>query len=83
MTTINVVGTQVRKLRKEQKLTQEQLSARCNVIGLDISRGTLAKIEAGVRQVTDAEIVQLAIALKVEESALFPSRSNRTTRNLM
>ncbi|EPT1006566.1 helix-turn-helix domain-containing protein [Vibrio parahaemolyticus] len=74
MTTINVVGAQVRKLRKEQKLTQEQLSARCNVIGLDISRGTLAKIEAGVRQVIDTEIVQLAIALKVEESDLFPKR---------
>ncbi|EKL9959133.1 helix-turn-helix domain-containing protein [Vibrio parahaemolyticus] len=75
MTIVNVVGAQVRKLRKEQKLTQEQLSARCNVIGLDISRGTLAKIEAGVRQVIDTEIVQLATALKVDESALFPPRS--------
>ncbi|MDF4662331.1 helix-turn-helix transcriptional regulator [Vibrio parahaemolyticus] len=70
MTIVNVVGAQVRKLRKEQKLTQEQLSARCNVIGLDISRGTLAKIEAGVRQVIDTEIVQLATALKVEEKDL-------------
>ncbi|MCG6459278.1 helix-turn-helix domain-containing protein [Vibrio parahaemolyticus] len=78
MTIVNVVGVQVRKLRKQQKLTQEQLSARCNVIGLDISRGTLAKIEAGVRQVIDTEVVQLATALKVEESALFPPRSRRT-----
>lgn len=68
MTIVNVVGAQVRKLRKEQKLTQEQLSARCNVIGLDISRGTLAKIEAGVRQVIDTEIVQLAIALKLKRA---------------
>ncbi|EGQ8536419.1 helix-turn-helix domain-containing protein [Vibrio parahaemolyticus] len=74
MTIVNVVGAQVRKLRKQQKLTQEQLSARCNLIGLDISRGTLAKIEAGVRQVIDTEIVQLATALKVEESDLFPKR---------
>ncbi|EJC6779674.1 helix-turn-helix domain-containing protein [Vibrio parahaemolyticus] len=74
MTIVNVVGAQVRKLRKQQKLTQEQLSARCNVIGLDISRGTLAKIEAGVRKVIDMEIVQLAIALRVEESDLFPKR---------
>ncbi|MCR9780065.1 helix-turn-helix domain-containing protein [Vibrio parahaemolyticus] len=71
------MGAQVRKLRKEQKLTQEQLSARCNVIGLDISRGTLAKIEAGVRQVIDTEIVQLATALKVEEKDLFPRRIDR------
>ncbi|WP_140192230.1 helix-turn-helix domain-containing protein, partial [Vibrio parahaemolyticus] len=70
MTIVNVVGAQVRKLRKEQKLTQEQLSARCNVIGLDISRGTLAKIEAGVRQVTDVEVVQIAKALKVNVSTL-------------
>ncbi|EGR1342636.1 TPA: helix-turn-helix transcriptional regulator [Vibrio parahaemolyticus] len=77
MTIVNVVGAQVRKLRKEQKLTQEQLSARCNVIGLDISRGTLAKIEAGVRQVIDTEIVQLATALKVEEKDLFPRRTDR------
>ncbi|WP_256935513.1 helix-turn-helix domain-containing protein, partial [Vibrio parahaemolyticus] len=57
---MNIVGSQIRTLRKQQKLTQEQLSARCNLIGLDISRGTLAKIEAGVRQVIDTEIVQLA-----------------------
>lgn len=74
MTIVNIVGVQVRKLRKQQKLTQEQLSARCNVIGLDISRGTLAKIEAGVRQVIDTEVVQLAIALKVKEADLFPNR---------
>ncbi|MCZ6298513.1 helix-turn-helix domain-containing protein [Vibrio parahaemolyticus] len=74
MTIVNVVGAQVRTLRKQQKLTQEQLSARCNVVGLDISRGTLAKIEAGVRQVIDTEIVQLATALRGEESDLFPKR---------
>ncbi|QLE29488.1 helix-turn-helix domain-containing protein [Vibrio parahaemolyticus] len=74
MTIVNVVGVQVRKFRKQQKLTQEQLSARCNVIGLDISRGTLAKIEAGVRQVLDTEVVQLAVALRVKEADLFPDR---------
>ncbi|EHW0652364.1 helix-turn-helix transcriptional regulator [Vibrio parahaemolyticus] len=72
MTMMNVVGVSIRQLRKQQKITQEQLSAKCNVIGLDISRGTLAKIEAGVRQVTDVEIVMIARALKVDEGALFP-----------
>ncbi|ELB2101526.1 helix-turn-helix transcriptional regulator [Vibrio parahaemolyticus] len=72
MTIVNVVGVNIRQLRKQQKITQEQLSAKCNVIGLDISRGTLAKIEAGVRQVTDVEIVMIARALRVNEGALFP-----------
>ncbi|EOV9224286.1 helix-turn-helix domain-containing protein [Vibrio parahaemolyticus] len=71
MTMMNVVGVNIRELRKQQKITQEQLSAKCNVIGLDISRGTLAKIEAGVRQVTDIEIMLIAKALKVSEGALF------------
>ncbi|ARR43247.1 TPA: helix-turn-helix transcriptional regulator [Vibrio parahaemolyticus] len=74
MTMMNIVGSQIRTLRKQQKLTQEELSARCNVIGLDISRGTLAKIEAGVRQVLDTEVVQLAVALRVKEADLFPDR---------
>ncbi|TOF00629.1 transcriptional regulator, partial [Vibrio parahaemolyticus] len=39
MTMMNVVGVNIRQLRKQQKITQEQLSAKCNVIGLDISRG--------------------------------------------
>lgn len=71
---MNVVGVNIRELRKQQKITQEQLSAKCNVIGLDISRGTLAKIEAGVRQVTDIEIMLIAKALKVSEGALFQKK---------
>ncbi|EGR1756966.1 helix-turn-helix domain-containing protein [Vibrio parahaemolyticus] len=74
MTIVNVVGVRIRELRKQQKLTQLELAAKCNVAGLDISRGTLAKIEAGVRQVLDTEVVQIAIALKVKESDLFPRR---------
>ncbi|WP_264404002.1 helix-turn-helix domain-containing protein [Vibrio owensii] len=74
MTIVNVVGVRIRELRKQQKLTQLELAAKCNVAGLDISRGTLAKIEAGVRQVLDTEVVQIAIALKVKESDLFPHR---------
>ncbi|KIP75174.1 DNA-binding protein [Vibrio harveyi] len=75
MTMMNVVGVNIRQLRKQQKITQEQLSAKCNVIGLDISRGTLAKIEAGVRQVTDVEVVLIAKALKVNEGELFPTQN--------
>ena len=40
--------------------------------GLDISRGTLAKIEAGVRCVSDQEALLLAQALGVGVSDLFP-----------
>ncbi|MUK93137.1 helix-turn-helix domain-containing protein [Aliivibrio fischeri] len=71
MTKANIVGAQIRAIRKEKKLTQEQLAAKCNLEGFDISRGTLAKIEAGVRQIIDIEIVLISKALDVDISKLF------------
>lgn len=69
----NVIGPQIRRLRIASELTQEQFVARCNVLGWDLSRGTLAKIEAQVRCVTDAELYLLARALKTPVPALYPS----------
>ena len=73
----NIVGPQIRKLRYQQKLTQEMFAARCTLHGWDLSRGTLSKIEAQLRCVTDAELVILAKALKVEVSAVLPPKRTR------
>ncbi len=68
----NVTGKQVSRLRNQLGLSQDQLSAKCQRVGLDISRGTLAKIEAGIRCVSDGEALLLAQALGVGVSDLFP-----------
>lgn len=68
----NIVGSQIRKLRYQQNLTQELFAARCSVRGMDLSRGTLAKIEAQVRCVTDAELLIIAEALRAEIRDLYP-----------
>ncbi len=68
---MNTVGPQVRELREQQEMTQSQLAARCNIVGLNISRSTLAKIESQVRRVTDSEVVLLAKALKVSVAELY------------
>lgn len=75
----NVVGSQVRKLRYQRGMTQETLAARCGILGWDLSRATLSKIEARLRCVTDVELEILATALKVEIRALFPARTGRRT----
>lgn len=62
----------MRKLRHARELTQETLAAKCNGLGWDLGRGTLAKIEAAVRCVTDAERFVLAKALKQELGDLHP-----------
>ena len=69
----NIVGPQIRRFRSEQDLTQEDFTARCGVIGWRLSRGTLAKIEAQVRCVSDAEVIMLARALKKPIEHLYPS----------
>lgn len=67
----NIVGPQVRRLRYQQGLKQEDLAARCGVLGWDLSRATLSKIEAQLRCVTDTELEILARALRVEIADLY------------
>ena len=63
----NIVGKKVREARRKYKpaLSQKELAAKLELDGWKISRGTLAKIETGIRQVTDFEVMALAKALKV------------------
>lgn len=70
----NVVGAQIRKLRYQQEMTQDDLAARCGRLGLDISRGTLAKVEAKVRCVSDEELYILAKSLGVKVDELYPGK---------
>ena len=62
----NIVGPIVRQLREKKALTQPQLAAKLNVSGWDISRETLAKIEAQIRWVADFEILKLADGLGID-----------------
>ena len=68
---MNIIGTNVRKNRESNGLTQDQLAAKCNLLQWNISRGTLAKIEAKVRRVTDIEVKLLAQALNISIGDLF------------
>jgi transcriptional regulator with XRE-family HTH domain len=68
---MNIIGPNIQKIRESQGLTQNDLVARCNLLEWDISRGTLAKIEARVRRVTDQEVLLLARALRVPVEVLF------------
>ena len=52
-------------------LTQEQLSAKLQVCGCDITRRALAKIEVGQRHLYPDEIILIKEILKVEYSEIF------------
>lgn len=69
----NVVGPCVRMARRAYRppMTQRELAERLQLKGWDISRCGVAKIEIGLRKVTDVEVVLLAEALGVTVSWLF------------
>ncbi len=66
------VGRQIRRLREAGGLTQEQLAARLQVRGCDLTRSALAKIEAGQRHVYAFELRQLREALGTTYEELLP-----------
>ena len=68
----NIVGVRVRKARKNAKppVTQLELIARLQVLGVVIEQPALSKIEIGYRPVTDMEVVALSQALKVSAAWL-------------
>lgn len=68
----NIVGTRIIEARRKAKplITQRDLIARLQVLGMKIEQSALSKIEHGQRPVTDMEVVALARALKVPVSWL-------------
>ena len=59
------IGERLRLLREERKLTQEEVSARLQILGCDITRSALAKIEVGQRHIYADEIKLMAEIFKV------------------
>lgn len=69
----NLIGLQVRKLREERHWTQRTLAEKLQIAGLEISRSSLAKIEARLIRVNDYELFYFARAFNVGLRQLFHS----------
>ena len=67
----NMVGDKVRKLRIEQKMSQQMLSDRLETLAIYICRGSISRIEDKQRTVTDMELYGLAQVLGVSIEELF------------
>ncbi len=51
------IGNNIRKIREERRMTQDTLAAKLQVMGCDITRSAVAKIEVGQRHLYPDEIV--------------------------
>ena len=65
------LGQNIRRLRRERGLTQEQLSAQLQVRGCDLTRSALAKVEAGQRHIYPDELKALREVLSIPYEELF------------
>lgn len=66
------IGQRIRLLREEKGLTQEQLAARLQVRGCDVTRSALAKMEVGQRHIYTWELRCLREVLATSYDALLP-----------
>lgn len=61
----NLCGRRVAQYRKELHISQRELADRMQLIGLDMDKNAIQRIEAGKRFVTDIELVGLSQVLGV------------------
>lgn len=61
----NITGIKMKELRKALKISQRELSDRLQVVGLDIDKNAVQRIESGQRFVTDIEILAIAKCFNV------------------
>ena len=61
----NLSGSNLKKIRLRNGLSQEQLIAQLNLLGLDLDRTSLSRVENQNREVYDYELVYFSKALKI------------------
>ena len=59
----NMCGKNISKFRTDLKISQRQLADRMQLVGLDIDKNAIQRIECGKRFVTDIEIIAFAKVL--------------------
>jgi transcriptional regulator with XRE-family HTH domain len=77
---LNLVGPNVRRLRNERGLSQARLAEKCQLIGWDITREGIAKIEGRVRHVDDFELVFLCQVFCVKAEILLGQNVTQRTK---
>lgn len=56
----NVCGRNIARLRIASKISQRQLADKMQLVGIDIDKNAIQRIECGKRFVTDIEIIAFA-----------------------
>lgn len=64
-TEMNLIGSNLKRIRTERKMSQQALSNKLEMMAIYICRGSISRIEEKQRTVTDIELYGLAKVLGV------------------
>lgn len=68
---MNLIGSNLRRLRKQKKMSQQRLSNQLELMGVYVCRGSVSRIEDMTRTVTDIELYAISRVLEVSVNELF------------
>ena len=67
----NLIGKNLKKLRKKLKISQQELSNKLELLGVYVCRGSISRIEDQTRTVTDIELFAIAEVLDIDPGELY------------
>ena len=65
------IGSNIRKFRMENHMTQEQTVAKMQVLGVGISRSSFAQLECGLYNIKVQELLALAEIFHIPVASFF------------
>ena len=65
------IGSNIRAIREKKKITQDELAAKLQVRGCDITRSAVSKIEIGQRHLYPDEIILIKEILDTDFDKIF------------
>ena len=65
------LGNNIRKLRRQSHLTQEQVAAKLQLQGIEISRSSYSQIECGTYNIKVSELIALAEIFQTDFNSFF------------
>lgn len=68
--TNNVCGKNISKLRADMGISQRELADRLQLVGIDVDKNAIQRIECGKRYVTDIEIIAFKKVFNVDYDIL-------------
>lgn len=67
----NICGKKIAKYRKNLKISQRELADRLQLLGLDIDKNAIQRMESGQRFITDIEVLYLINVFDITLNDLF------------